>query len=119
MIHKWAISMAITFMMRQLSKWQGSIDWAKVKADLAERVKAVVPGEWLDAEAVAIMSMLVDAVAAVLAANSVLEQIIKMIVDGKYQDAWAMLRELLLKHIKPVTAADKKLVACIEGCEVL
>lgn len=118
MIQKWVISMAITFMMRQLAKWQKGIDWPKVKADLAERVRALIPGEWLDAEAVSLMETLVDAAAAVLAANEVLEQIINLVVAGKYQDAWAILRDLLLKHLRPI-AGSQKLVSCIESCETL
>jgi hypothetical protein len=119
MIQKWVVGMAISFVMRQIGKWGSSIDWAKVKADVAERVKALVPGEWFDAEAVAAVMALLDVAEKVLAATGELEKIIQMIVDGKMQEAWAALRQLILDAWQPETPAEQMAYDCVKGCEVL
>jgi hypothetical protein len=119
MIQKWLISAGISFMLRQLAKWQKSIDWAKVKADLAARIAALVPGEFLDEEVVQIVMGMVDAAAAVLASSEELEKIIKLVLDQKFQEAWAMLRDLILGQWVPSSPAQEKALACIKDCEVL
>jgi len=119
MIQKWVIQMAISFVMRQLAKWGSSIDWAKVKADVEERVKALVPGEWFDSEAVAIVMALLDAAASVLSASAELEKIVKLAAEGKFPEAWAALRDLILGSWQPSSPAEKTAYACIKDCESL
>jgi len=119
MIKNWVIQMAISFVMRQLAKWQMNIDWAKVKADVAARVADIVPGTWFDAEAIAMAHAVIDAAAAALAATSDLEQIAKLVLDGKLNEAWQLLRKLILGNWAPATVAEQKVYACVEGCESL
>ena len=119
MIQKWLISAGISFMLRQLAKWQKGIDWAKVKADLAARVAALVPGEWMDQEVIDIMMGLVDAAASVLAASDELEKIVKLVMAQKFQEAWEALRDLILSQWTPKSAAEQKAMDCIKGCQVL
>lgn len=119
MIQKWVIQMAISFVMRQLSKWGESIDWAKVKADVEERVRALVPGEWFDSEAVAVVMALLDAAASVLSATADLEKIVKLAVDGKFPEAWAALRDLILGSWQPSSAAEHAAFKCVADCETI
>ncbi len=119
MIKNWIISMGISFIMRQLAKWQMQIDWAKVKSDLQARIAALIPGEWLDAEAVELVGVLVDAAAAVLAASEDLEKIVKLLADQKFQEAWEALRALILGQWVPSSPSQEKVKKCIEACEVL
>jgi len=119
MIQKWLVNLAVSFMMRQLAKWGEAIDWPMVKADVEARVRALVPGTWLDNDAVALMMSLVDAAAGVLAASGSLEKIVKLVIEGKIQEAWEMLRDLILGSFVPVTEADKMMVACVEDCPVI
>jgi hypothetical protein len=113
----WIVQLAISFALRQLSKWQGKIDWNIVKADLAARVKDLVPGEFFDSEAVQMCLAVVDAVAAALSATEDLEKIIKFLVDQKFPEAWEALRDLILKVWQPVTPAEKKVYQCVEDCK--
>lgn len=119
MIQKWVIGMAISFIMRQIGKWGSSIDWAKVKADVEGRVRALVPGEFFDEEAVTAVMALLDVAEKVLAATGDLEKIVQMIVDGKMQEAWAALRQLILDAWKPATPAEQMAYDCVEECKVI
>lgn len=119
MVQNWIMGMVVSFVMRQLAKWGKSIDWAMVKADVDARVRALVPGEWLDDEAVQMAHALVDALAGVLGANAILEKIVMLLLDKKFQDAWSELRDLIMKYWKPTTEAEKKLMSYVEGLEVL
>ncbi len=119
MIQRWMIQMVIGFAMRQLAKWQSRIDWAKVKADLAERVAALVPGEWLDAEAVSVCNAVIDAVAAALSSTEDLEKLVKLVVEQKFEEAWKVLRDLILSVWSPSSAAEKKVFECVKDCENL
>lgn len=119
MIKNWFIQMAISFAMRQIAKWQSQIDWAKVKADLAARVAALVPGEWLDSEAVSVCNAVIDAVAAALSATSDLEKIVKFLADQKFDEAWQALRDLILSVWVPSSPAELKVFACVKDCEKL
>lgn len=114
MLERWAISMAISFIMRQLSKFLESINWETVKADLAARVRDLVPGSWFDSEAVAVAMAMVDAVAAILSASSELESVLKLLADQKWQDAWQVLRDLIMKQWQPQSAAEKKVLKFVE-----
>lgn len=117
MVRSWVTGIVITFVMRQLSKWQTGIDWAKVRADLEERVRALVPGEVFDQAAVDLVMGILDAVQSVLSASKELERIVKLAVDGKYQEAWVILRQLILDQMKPATPVEAMVYKCVEDCD--
>jgi hypothetical protein len=119
MIQKWIISAAVSFMLRQLAKWQKSIDWAMVKADLKKRVEDLIPGEWMDAEIAAMAMALVDAAAAVLASSEELEKIINLVLANKFPEAWQALKDLILSQWVPSTPAEEKAMLCLKDCELV
>lgn len=100
MIKQWLIQAAITFALRQLARWQGAIDWAKVKADMAVRVRELVPGALLDDMAVKLMESVVDMLAGVLSDQADLMKIVALMVDGKIAEAMAALKDLILEKFK-------------------
>jgi len=57
------IRLAITFVVRQLAKFGRDTDWDKVKVDLDQRVRKLVPGNFFDDAAVEIVFTAVDAIA--------------------------------------------------------
>jgi hypothetical protein len=117
MVRGWITGLVISFVMRQIAKWQTGLDWAKVRADLEERVRALVPGEMFDQAAVDLVMGILDAVQSVLAASKDLERIVRLAVDGKYQEAWVILRQLILDQMKPVTAIEVAVYKCVEDCD--
>lgn len=101
MFEKYLISLVIGFVMRQLAKFVATVDWATVKIDAAVRIAAVVPGEWFDAEAVAVANALIDGVQAVLSSTAEWEKIINLLATSKFTEAGEALLELLAKQWKP------------------
>lgn len=116
MIQKWFVSMAISFVLRQLAKWQKEIDWAKVKADIAARIAALVPGEWMDQEIIDMAHAAIDAAASVLSASEELEKIIKLVVESKFEEAWQVLKDLILSQFVPSTPAEEKVMCVLKDC---
>jgi hypothetical protein len=119
MFKGWIIEMALRFIMRQLDKWQMDVDWAKVKADVAERLAGFIPGYFFDAYAIAAANSAIDAVAAALASSEDLAAMVKLLVDGEFQKAWEMLRALIMGKWSPVSDADQAVMACVSGCEAI
>jgi len=117
MIKQWLIQMAISFVMRQIAKWENKIDWAKVKADMAERVAALVPGSFFDSEAIAICNAVIDACAAAMGSSEALEQIVKFAVSEKFQEAWEALRKLILESWVPVSGPEQRVFAMVQNTE--
>lgn len=96
MISRWAIAIAISFIVRQIEKFGETIDWAKVKADLKPLVEKTVPGTWFDAEAVAAVNALVDVAARALSATADIKRILDLLADEKWAEAVALLKDLIL-----------------------
>lgn len=64
MIQYNVLQMVSWFIERQLGKFAGGLDWAKVKEDLLKRVADLVPGQTFDAPAQYLVGLLFDLVAA-------------------------------------------------------
>ncbi len=96
MIERIVIGMVISFILRQLEKFNKTIDWEKVKSDLAVRVAALVPGTWFDAEAVAAVNAVVDAVACAMKQTGAFDEIMKLLADQKWSEAANRLKQLIL-----------------------
>lgn len=97
MINRWVIGIVVSFIMKQIEKFGASVDWVKVKADLEPRVRQVVPGTWLDADAVEAVNAVVDAAARALAATDALQKIIDLMANQQWDAAFVALKDLLLK----------------------
>jgi len=114
---QWLIGAAIKFALRQIGKWGTSIDWPKVKADFAIRVRDLVPGEMLDDEAVAAAMAVIDIFASILGDQSALQKIVQLVLDGKISEALVLLRDLIIQNFKfPGNVADAvvdELLACL------
>lgn len=100
MINQWILSFAISFVMRQLAKFQKTLDWAKVKADLDARVRQLVPGSWLDDDAVNLCDALLQAAEKALGEEAAIEGVLKLIAAEKWAEAGDSLKAMVLKDLK-------------------
>ncbi len=111
MLEKWLASIVISFVLRQVAKFKKDTDWAKVKADLETRVKDLVPGTWFDAEASALVDLLMDKLVAILSATNILEGILEKVAAEDWTGAVEMLKELLLSALSVQAKASVAVAA--------
>lgn len=114
LIEKWIVTAAIGFIIRQLEKFGAKTNWETVKKDLAVRAADLLPGTWLDAEAVELSNAIVDACARAFANGKTLEMILNLVADEKYAEAGIKLRDYLLKAWKPEGAVAAKAMSLVE-----
>lgn len=115
MIQKWVLSIVVAFVMRQIAKFTMGIDWVLIKLDIEARVRDIVPGVWLDDQAVKLALTLIDIVASVLSAQEDLQKIVDLMIAGKTMEAWEVLKAMILDGFVPQTTEQKTVVECI-GC---
>lgn len=96
MMNRMVMSVVISFVMRQLQKFQTTIDWDQVQKDLDDRVRALVPGSWFDDEAVQYVNIALSAIKATLGQSDKIQSILTLLADQKTQDAIAALKALIL-----------------------
>lgn len=101
MLQKWVVSLVISFVLRQLAKYQDQIDWAKVKADFEKRAADLMPGFWFDDEVKALAGLVIDACQEVLSEGDQIEKLLKALALGEWDVALLALKELLLNAWKP------------------
>lgn len=118
-MRSWVIAMVISFLMRQLSKWKESLDWAKVKADVAARVRALVPGEWFDDDAVEYTMILLGVIEDVLNKTGELEEILNLVAAAKWQEAWEKLRDLILGNFEPANEKEEAVKQMVADCKAI
>ncbi len=105
------IGWIIAFVLRQLEKFKETVDWTMVKVDLAVRVRALLPGTWLDDSAVTITDGLVDRFAVILGESAVISNILQLIAAQRWAEAGSALLSLLMgdeEGAKLVKALDAK-----------
>lgn len=106
-MQQFLLNLVIMFVLRQLAKFGTQTDWAKVKADLGERVRQLVPGEWLDDDAVLFVNQAIDAFAFVCADTADLKAIIDCLARQDYAGAYEALKVLIGRLYQPTDAIGK------------
>jgi len=89
------IDMAITFIIRQVDKFAEQVDWTKVKADLDTRVRDLIPGDFVDEFAVAILNKTVDIVSVLLKDEEMMTKLVALLREKKYAEAALSLRQFV------------------------
>ncbi len=111
MLEKWLVSIVISFVLRQIAKFKDQTNWATVRADLETRVKDLVPGTWFDAEAVALVDLVMDKLQAILSATDVLRDILEKVAAEDWAGAMVLLKDLLLAALASHAVAHKAVAA--------
>lgn len=107
------LNLAISFCLRQLAQFGTSTNWATVKVDYDARVAALVPGTWLDAEAVSLTNETIDAFAFVCKDSADMAKLVNAAVAADWAGAWVILKDLVAKGYNPTTPDQVKLKAAI------
>lgn len=85
----------VSFVVRQLGKFQHSVDWDKVMADADKRVRAIVPGTWFDDEAVGLVDAVIVRLKNALGEGDELKALMDRIAAGDYAGAVKALLAVL------------------------
>lgn len=96
MLDRWLIILVINFVLRQLAKVSGTVDWANIKAEMDKAVRDFLPGTWFDDEGVAIADALLARVQAVLSNSDAIKHILELLAAQDYTGAFLALKDLLL-----------------------
>ncbi len=117
MIQRIVISFVISFVLKQLEKFQDAIDWDKVRVDAEVRVRALVPGTWFDVEAVGLVDRVLLALKDVLGAGDELKKILQLLAKKDWPAAAEVLKGILLDAFKALgeeASADHAAVQTME-----
>lgn len=116
MIEKFLVGYVINFVLSQLDKATGLIDWVVLEQQLDVKIADLVPGTWFDSEVVGWVNVLYEAVEKVMLSSGELKPILVMLAAKQYSEAFDALKELVLAALSvpgvPVTAQGEK-VRCI------
>lgn len=89
------VRMVISFVMSQLHKLNGKLDWQMIKSQVDEHVRAMVPGTWFDDQACAFVDSTLAALQAVLQEEEAIKQVLMLVAAQKYSEVMALLKGLL------------------------
>ncbi len=101
MLEKLVIKFVINFVLNQIAKLGGVLDFPKLKKDLDEKVREFVPGVWFDDQAVGILNKLLDVLEHVLGDKDNQKVILELLAAQKYNEAFLKLQELVLGQFHP------------------
>jgi hypothetical protein len=108
MIEKLVAHAIISFILGQLEKLKGQIDWDQLKAKLDQHVRDLVPGTWFDDAAVKFCDSIFAALRGVLDSGDTIKSLLELLAEQKYDEALAMLKDLLLGQIGHMVAMEGK-----------
>ncbi len=93
----WVVNLIISFVLRQIAKFAETIDFDKVKADLAVRIAALVPGTFFDDEAIKVMNTIVSGFELCLAKTDEWKNILALCAAEKWPQALEAAKALLIE----------------------
>lgn len=102
-ILKIVVPYVLSFVVRQIAKWGEAIDWALVKADAEERVRALLPDWLFEDDVVEAVHLLLDICAEALGKSNALKAILEKCVAKDFAGALELARQLLVGIVKPGT----------------
>jgi hypothetical protein len=93
----------ISVILDRMHKFGTGTDWTQVQIDTDRKVRAVVPGSWLDDAACTFVNRQIRNVAQALQDTSEAERVLKLLAAGD----WAGAGAELVRHALPDLAAAK------------
>lgn len=111
---KIVVNYVILFVLRQFNKYQASINWSLVKADVDARVAAWIPGTMWDQACTDLANEFLDACQFVLGSTMAIEKIVKLIAAQDWSGAIQALKDLIVSSWTPSTAMGERVrLACV------
>lgn len=110
MLERMALKMVIAFVLGRLEKFQTSVDWAKVKADVHQRILAIIPNPVMNEGATLLVDTVLDTLQAVLSHKDVVTHVIDLVTAQKFEDAALYLKDAVVANLKakPISLAENQ-----------
>lgn len=105
-MQSWAIGIVIKFVLQKLATFTTSLDWEKVKSDLDEHIRRLVPGSFFDNAAVSIVNTALDTIKTILSDGVKIKPILQFLAEEKFADAEHLLLDLLRSHLEGIPLCD-------------
>lgn len=112
-MEKILLKFAVTFCLRQVDKFGTGTDFERVKADFDVRVRALVPGEWLDDAAVGLVNDTIDLFASLCRDAAHLKQLAEAALSGDWGTTWSTFKAMVEKFFEPKTEKQVHLKSAI------
>src|ERR1700733_11335533 len=105
-MEKIILNLALPFILGRLQKFQSSINWTTVETDLEAKIRAVIPGQWLDDAAIDIMRTVMGYVQKAMADQADIKSLLGLLAAGNYQGALTMLKNLITSSLSIAQLQD-------------
>jgi hypothetical protein len=86
----------LSFVLKQIEKAEGKIDWTALRVSIDDGVRKLLPGTWFDDEGVALANKVVSALETILENNENEAKLLKLIAGKDFLGAAALLKDMLL-----------------------
>jgi hypothetical protein len=119
MLRRFLIGLVVRFLSGQFGQWRDSLDWTKIRGDVEDLIRDFIRNDFLANEAVRWSMALIDVAESILQAQKEIEEIIGLIADSKFDEAWTKLRELILSRFTPTKPEHEQIVKLCKDCDTL
>lgn len=101
MLERLAIQLAIQFVVRQASKYGHDLDWSKLEADAAARIRDLLPGTWFDETGAKLVVAALEGCRKALSDEASLKSLLEYTAKGDWVGAGAALKVLIVRAWSP------------------
>ena len=110
MLERMALKMVIAFVVGRLEKFQTSVDWTKVKADIHSRIVGIMPNAYMNEGAILLVDTILDTLKSVLDHKDVVSHVIDLVTAQKFEDAALYLKDQVVANLKtkPISLAENQ-----------
>lgn len=106
MINSVFLNIAVPFIFNRIIEFKDSVDWDKVESDLDKYVREFLPGTWFDDAAAKIAKDVFHKIRTSFIDEASLKRLIKILLNGKFEDAMKLVRDTVLSNIGMYAATD-------------
>lgn len=98
----------ISFFMRQLQRFKENLDWNQLEKDIDKKIADLLPGTWLDAEAIQLANNCLNAVRVGLGEQERIKNMIELLTENKWDEAFNLLKDYVIVYWNTTTVAEQK-----------
>lgn len=106
-MEKWALTLVAKFALKQIQKYQKTINWDKVEADLEIRIRRLLPLPLLDDGVNYLMKLAINALRSALSDQNALQKLVSLLLDDKWSEALALVENIISTNHEVAAVLNK------------